>query len=229
MNTCEQIRQEYEDLKSLKKEFDLEYEKAAKTGNFEKAKELKAILEQKREALKEMISPYASDKGYEFHFNRLQEKLAQNQELSKRDLRFLYEIDLPKGRNFDPRLIELRQNRRAQRKEDLIRALDCEPSQIAMSINEIGPDTLAYAEPETDFYTPGTLYQIPESISLSELNRLSQIYFLPADLTRLSPDRKQSLEKWEGSIVDDSTGTFAYDKLVKVKEYLYSFTRLFPE
>jgi len=61
---CEQIRQEYEDLKSLKKEFDLEYEKAAKTGNLEKAKELKAILEQKREALREKIDLYHDWQSY---------------------------------------------------------------------------------------------------------------------------------------------------------------------
>jgi len=229
-NRCQEIKQEYENLKSLKAEFDLELERATtKAGTsqevkqaLQRAKELKAILEQQRDALKEMISPYASDRSYEFYFSRLQEKLAQNQELSKRDLLFLYEINLPEGRNFDPRLMKLRQNRLAQRREDLIRALDCEPSQIAMSIDEIGPNTLAYAGPEADFDKPETLYQIPESISLSELDRLSQIYFLPADLTHLSPDLKQSLKKWEGSIGDYSTGTLVYDHLVRVRMSLYA-------
>jgi len=55
MNNCEQIKAEYENLKSLKEEFDLEYEKALKTGNLEKAKELKVILEQKRDALSQKL------------------------------------------------------------------------------------------------------------------------------------------------------------------------------
>ena len=52
---CEEIKQEYENLKTLRKEFGLEYQKAMETGNLEKAKELKARLEQKRNALSEKI------------------------------------------------------------------------------------------------------------------------------------------------------------------------------
>jgi len=55
-NRCHELKQEYETLKSLKKEFDLKYEKAVETGHLEhleRAKELKAKLEQKRDALSE--------------------------------------------------------------------------------------------------------------------------------------------------------------------------------
>ena len=57
-NTCQQIKQEYQDLKTLKKEFDLEYTKALKTGNLNKARILKTRLEQKRDALTEKIWPF---------------------------------------------------------------------------------------------------------------------------------------------------------------------------
>ena len=39
-NTCEQLKQELEDLEDKKKDFDLELEKAIQTGNFEKVREL---------------------------------------------------------------------------------------------------------------------------------------------------------------------------------------------
>src|SRR3989338_9658634 len=55
-NQCEQIRQEYEDLKTLKREFDLEHKKA--TGDLAKSKELKAELEQKIEALQNKVWPF---------------------------------------------------------------------------------------------------------------------------------------------------------------------------
>ena len=54
-NSCEQIKNEYENLKTLKEEFDLEYQKAVETGNLERVREMKAELEQKRDALKEKL------------------------------------------------------------------------------------------------------------------------------------------------------------------------------
>jgi len=55
---CEKIKQEYKNLKTLKSEFDLEYQRAVETGNLERAKELKAELEQKRDALREKLWPF---------------------------------------------------------------------------------------------------------------------------------------------------------------------------
>jgi len=59
-NQCEKIRKEYENLKTLKAEFDLEYQKqkAVETRNLSKTKELKAELEQKRDALAEKLWPF---------------------------------------------------------------------------------------------------------------------------------------------------------------------------
>ncbi|MBU4367367.1 hypothetical protein KKC49_00675 [Patescibacteria group bacterium] len=54
-NSCEQIKTEYENLKTLKEEFDLEYQKAIETGNLEKVREMKAELEEKRDALQEKL------------------------------------------------------------------------------------------------------------------------------------------------------------------------------
>ncbi|MEM4282831.1 MAG: WG repeat-containing protein [Candidatus Woesearchaeota archaeon] len=58
---CEQIKAKYENLKTLKHEFDLEYKNALETGkleNLEKLKELQALLEKNRDALWEEIDPY---------------------------------------------------------------------------------------------------------------------------------------------------------------------------
>ena len=59
-NQCEQIRQEYGDLKALKQRFDLEYkkEKAEENSDLAKSKELKAELEQKIEALQNKVWPF---------------------------------------------------------------------------------------------------------------------------------------------------------------------------
>ncbi len=55
-NTCEQLNQELQDLEKKKKEFDLELEKAVRTRDFERAKELKQELEKNRDTLKKVFS-----------------------------------------------------------------------------------------------------------------------------------------------------------------------------
>ena len=52
---CQQLKQQLEELKSLKKEFDLELENAKKTGEIKRAKELKEILEKKRDEIQQKI------------------------------------------------------------------------------------------------------------------------------------------------------------------------------
>jgi len=59
-NKCEKIKEEYEDLKTLKNEFDLEYQKAVETGKLDKVKELKTELEQKRNTLAEKLWTFES-------------------------------------------------------------------------------------------------------------------------------------------------------------------------
>jgi len=54
---CEQLKQEYQDLKTLKGEFDLAYERAIKTGDLTRAKELKTELEQRMAVLKNKLWP----------------------------------------------------------------------------------------------------------------------------------------------------------------------------
>lgn len=54
---CQQIKKEYENLKLLKKEFDLEFQKAVETGDLTRAKELKTQLETKKDVLVEKIIP----------------------------------------------------------------------------------------------------------------------------------------------------------------------------
>ncbi|MBI5306430.1 hypothetical protein HZB04_02510 [Candidatus Wolfebacteria bacterium] len=60
MSNCEKIKQEYENLKSIKKEFDLEYQKAVETDDLSKVKELKAELEEKRGILSKKLWTFES-------------------------------------------------------------------------------------------------------------------------------------------------------------------------
>ncbi|MBU4367369.1 hypothetical protein KKC49_00685 [Patescibacteria group bacterium] len=54
-NSCEQIKTEYKNLKTLKEEFDLEYQKAVETGELERVREMRTELEEKRDALQEKL------------------------------------------------------------------------------------------------------------------------------------------------------------------------------
>lgn len=76
MSSCEQIKQDYQDLKTLKQEFDLEYQKAVETGDLARAKELRAELEQKRDALADKLWP----------FERLPQKELKEQYASQREI-----------------------------------------------------------------------------------------------------------------------------------------------
>src|SRR3989338_8158419 len=58
MTTCQQLKQDYRKLEALAKEFDLELPKAVKTGKTERIKELRAELEQRRDALREKLDIY---------------------------------------------------------------------------------------------------------------------------------------------------------------------------
>ncbi|OGZ20867.1 MAG: hypothetical protein A2W55_03015 [Candidatus Nealsonbacteria bacterium RIFCSPHIGHO2_02_38_10] len=76
MSSCEQIKQDYQDLKTLKQEFDLEYQKAVETGDLARAKELRAELEQKRDALADKLWP----------LERLPQKELKEQYASQREI-----------------------------------------------------------------------------------------------------------------------------------------------
>ncbi len=52
---CEQLRRDYDELKTLKQEFDLAYEQALETGDLARAKGLRVEIERKRDALKEKL------------------------------------------------------------------------------------------------------------------------------------------------------------------------------
>ncbi|MFA6486522.1 MAG: hypothetical protein WCT40_04110 [Candidatus Magasanikbacteria bacterium] len=78
----------------------------------------------------------------------LENKIKKDQEPTRDELRFLYEIDAPIqgfGYNTDPRIAELRALR--DPKADAPIAFDYEPDQIAWGQNEIQEDTQAYIGP----------------------------------------------------------------------------------
>ena len=75
-------------------------------------------------------------------------KTKKQQELTREELKFLYEIDAPIqgfGYQTDPRIAELRATR--DPKADAPKVFDCEPSQIAWGQNEIKENTEAYIGP----------------------------------------------------------------------------------
>lgn len=82
MNECEKIKQEHQNLKTLKSEFDLELEKATTGAEnpeqakeaLQKAKALKGELEQKRDALQEKLSTYYYLKYYPKELKRVERK-----------------------------------------------------------------------------------------------------------------------------------------------------------
>ncbi len=78
----------------------------------------------------------------------IEEKVKNNQELNKDELKFLYEIDNEIegfGYQRDPRIEEIRSQR--DPKEDAPIFLDCKPEEIAWSREEIDEDTKAYIGP----------------------------------------------------------------------------------
>ena len=84
-----------------------------------------------------------------------------NQELTKDELMFLYEIDSKIegfGYQNDPRIEEIRAKRNLQ--EDLPILFDCEPNQIAFKKEDLTPDTVAYI----GSWTPAVLNLIPETV-----------------------------------------------------------------
>lgn len=78
----------------------------------------------------------------------LENKMKKQQELSRDELKFLYEIDAPIqgfGYQTDPRIAELRAKR--DPKADAPVVFDCEPDQIAWGENEVNENTKAYIGP----------------------------------------------------------------------------------
>jgi len=57
MLECQQLKSEYSQLETLKQEFETAFDEAVKTGNTEKAKQLKTEIQEKLKSLKEKIVP----------------------------------------------------------------------------------------------------------------------------------------------------------------------------
>ncbi|MDP7559190.1 MAG: hypothetical protein QF745_01445, partial [Planctomycetota bacterium] len=78
----------------------------------------------------------------------IERKVNAGTDLSKDDLAFLYEIKTPIegfGYERDPRIVELRENRDPE--ADLPIVFECEPEQIARSMDQISENTKAYVGP----------------------------------------------------------------------------------
>ncbi len=109
----------------------------------------------------------------------IEKKIQGDQELTKGDLTFLYEIDNPIqgfGYERDPRITELRATRNTDK--DILVVFECEPNQIARSVTEINETTKAFVgklEPGiftkiAEFNIEHIFTKFPEGkVSLSEL------------------------------------------------------------
>ena len=86
-SVCEQVQIEYQDIKALKQEFDSEYQKAQETGNLARVKELRAVLQKKREALTEKLWTFEAmpAKELQVQYERQKEILEKNGILEKLD------------------------------------------------------------------------------------------------------------------------------------------------
>ena len=79
--------------------------------------------------------------------NSVQFSVKQKEELSKTDLIFLYEIDEKIdgfGYEKDPRISELRNNRKDRLEEDVFIIFECTKDQIAKTPNDINENTKVY-------------------------------------------------------------------------------------
>jgi len=91
----------------------------------------------------------------------LEKKTALGQPLAQDDLVFLYELKSPIqgfGYQRDPRIAELRDKR--NKEEDMPVVFGCKPEQIAHSVQDIKPDTMAYV----GSLEPGIFDKLPDSI-----------------------------------------------------------------
>jgi len=78
----------------------------------------------------------------------IEKKAQQNQQLTKDELIFIYEINEKIegfGYQRDPRIVEIRKNRNP--KEDMLVIFECQQNQIAKNTNEINENTKAYIGP----------------------------------------------------------------------------------
>jgi len=88
-------------------------------------------------------------------------KIYLNPELSAEDLKFIYEIDSKIegfGYDSDPRVKELRDARDPE--ADMPIVFECEPEQIARTVEAINDDTVAYVGP----LEPGIFNKLPDSV-----------------------------------------------------------------
>lgn len=105
------------------------------------------VLENKLQEFGQVGEAYKKKSGDMKMLTAIDAKVKQDDELSKDDLIFLYEINTPIegfGYQKDPRIKELRNGRQARVEEDMLVIFDCAPDQIARTPDQISPNTRAY-------------------------------------------------------------------------------------
>ena len=75
MSICSQLQLEYSQIKSLKAEYDLQYQTAKGTGDLSRLKELRLKLEQKRNSLQDKLWPFAKEIFSREKFNQQYDRI----------------------------------------------------------------------------------------------------------------------------------------------------------
>lgn len=105
------------------------------------------VLAEKLEEFPDKETYLKKDKDMK-HLTEIEKKIKANQELTKEDAIFLYEIDFKIegfGYQKDPRIEEIRKQRNPEK--DMLIVFDCEESQVAKNIESINKNTKAYLGP----------------------------------------------------------------------------------
>ena len=126
----------------------------------------------------------------------------------EKDIRFLYETDEHiKGFGYDddPRIAEIREHR--DKKEDFAHIYNVSVDEVATKPEEVGYETKVYIGNET--------YVVDKHTTKEEIDRLSNIPGLRADLTEIDQSIKDTIIQWKGTIKDGGA-VVSYNKLQSV-------------
>jgi len=143
---------------------------------------------------------------------KIEKKVKQNEDLTREELIFLYEIDEEIhsfGQAKDPRIQQIKNKRNIFQDYALI--YNVEPKQVI--------DQLANLNKETRVYLGKEIYFVSPDISFEEIERLSNIVGLQSDLSKVSKDIKNKITSWKGSIIDKNNNII-YNNLQSVGGHL---------
>ncbi len=162
------------------------------------------VLEEKLKEFGPVGDAYKKKSADMRYLTDLENKIKQNQLLTKNDLVFLYELDSTIegfGYQRDPRIKELRETRNPD--QDMPVVFDCAPNQIAHSAKDITPQTKAYVGPlEKGIFNilPDTVEHIYTSFPESRIRIERDFEVKPITYEEF----KKQKEQYNATVMDES-------------------------